>query len=133
MACNNNSYTRNPSYSIMRLCIACHNGTCSYTALLSLHLSTAIPTSFILMKMFSISLQFQVTADGSFNCADNPGEQEATVAQLLYCETVSALLLLKAGGSFVLKTFTTFECHTLCLIYLLACCFSEVEGITSHF
>ena len=73
------------------------------------------------------SLQFQVTADGSLNCADNPGEQEATVAHLLYCETVSALLLLKAGGSFVLKTFTTFECHTLCLLYLLACCFSEVK------
>ena len=69
----------------------------------------------------------QVTADGSFNCADNPGEQEAAVAQLLYCEAVSALLLLKAGGSFVLKTFTTLECHTLCLMYLLTCCFDEVN------
>ena len=68
-----------------------------------------------------------MTADGSINCADNPGEQEVAVAQLIYCETVTALLLLKVGGSLVLKTFTTLECQTLCLMYLLACCFNEVS------
>ena len=72
----------------------------------------------------------QVTGDGSLNCADNPGEQEAMVAQLLYCEAVSALLLLRPGGSFILKTFTTLESHTLCLMFLLACCFNEVQYVS---
>lgn len=69
-----------------------------------------------------------MSADGSFNCADNPAEQEITVAQLLYCEVVSALLLLTEGGSFVLKTFTMLESPTICIMYLLACCFNEVSA-----
>lgn len=76
--------------------------------------------------MYCVLYCVQVTADGSLNCADNPAEQEVMVAQLLYCEAVSALLLLRPGGSFVLKTFTTLESHTLCLMFLLACCFNEV-------
>lgn len=68
-----------------------------------------------------------VSADGSFDCQGDPGEQESSVAPLQYCETVCALLLLAPGGSFVLKMFTLFEHSSICLLYLLACCFHSVQ------
>ena len=67
-----------------------------------------------------------MTADGSIDCANNPAEQENLVAQLLFCETLTALLVLREGGTYIMKTFTTLECQTACLMYLLSICFKEV-------
>lgn len=67
-----------------------------------------------------------VTADGSFDCQDEPAEQERLVYSLLAAEVYSALLLLATGGAFVLKTFTAFETETTVLIYLLTVAFEEV-------
>uniref|UniRef100_S4RTG5 Cap-specific mRNA (nucleoside-2'-O-)-methyltransferase 2 n=1 Tax=Petromyzon marinus TaxID=7757 RepID=S4RTG5_PETMA len=59
----------------------------------------------------------------------NPGEQEACVAPLVFCETVTALALLAPGGSFVLKLFTLFEHSSACLLFLLVCTFQEVHVV----
>ena len=78
------------------------------------------------LSLTVLLLVAKVTADGGINCVDNPGEQEEISAQLLLCEVVTSLLLLKTNGALVLKTFTTLEHKTICLLYLLACCFAEV-------
>lgn len=67
-----------------------------------------------------------VTADGSIDCTDVPGEQENAVAQLHLCETVTCMHLLQKGGNFLLKLFTLFEHQSICLIYLLSCSFHQV-------
>ncbi|XP_061484827.1 cap-specific mRNA (nucleoside-2'-O-)-methyltransferase 2 [Rhineura floridana] len=68
-----------------------------------------------------------VTSDGSFDCQGNPGEQEALVSSLHYCEAVTALMTLGLGGSFVLKMFTLFEHCSVNLLFLLNCSFEEVH------
>ncbi|XP_022193426.2 cap-specific mRNA (nucleoside-2'-O-)-methyltransferase 2 [Nilaparvata lugens] len=67
-----------------------------------------------------------VTCDGSVDCTLDPAEQESIVSPLFYCEAITALHLLQAGGTLVLKLFTLFECETICLLFLLHCSFEAV-------
>lgn len=69
----------------------------------------------------------QVTADGSVDCANEPGEQEQKVAALLYTEVVTAVSLLCPRGSLVLKMFTLFEHTSICLLYIICCTFERVQ------
>ncbi|XP_018113577.1 cap-specific mRNA (nucleoside-2'-O-)-methyltransferase 2 isoform X2 [Xenopus laevis] len=77
----------------------------------------------------NMSVVHLVTADGSFDCQGDPGEQESLVSPLHYCEVVTCLLTLGKGGSFVLKMFTLFQHSSINLMYLLNCCFNEVHII----
>ncbi|XP_022245743.1 cap-specific mRNA (nucleoside-2'-O-)-methyltransferase 2-like isoform X2 [Limulus polyphemus] len=68
-----------------------------------------------------------VTADGSIDCSFHPGEQERLVAPLNFAEVILALHVLAAGGSFVVKKFTLYECESICCMYLLNCVFEQVN------
>ncbi|KAJ3619379.1 hypothetical protein MTP99_005064 [Tenebrio molitor] len=68
-----------------------------------------------------------VTADGSVDCSFDPGNQEQYVEFLHYCETLTALALLRTGGTFILKIFTMFEDSTISLLYLLNVVFKKVS------
>lgn len=67
-----------------------------------------------------------VTADGSIDCQDDPGEQEQIVSCLHYCEALAGILILSTGGHMVIKKFTMFESQSISLMYILCCLFKEV-------
>lgn len=68
-----------------------------------------------------------ITADGSINCKNDPGEQEKIVANLHFCEVVAAVQILETGGNLLLKIFTIFEHETVSLIYMLTCIFKKIH------
>lgn len=49
------------------------------------------------------------------------------MSELHYAEAVCALGALTKGGSLVLKMFNLFECETICLLYILALHFNELN------
>ncbi|XP_017019985.2 cap-specific mRNA (nucleoside-2'-O-)-methyltransferase 2 [Drosophila kikkawai] len=68
-----------------------------------------------------------VTADGSIDCAAQPDCQEEIVVRLFFAEVLSALKILSAGGSFLVKMFTLFEACSVSLLYMLNCVFEQVH------
>ena len=72
---------------------------------------------------------YQVTADGSIDCANMPAEQESLVSHLHYCELVCALAVLAPGGSLVLKMFTMLEDSSVSLMYLINVFFHQVRSV----
>ena len=68
-----------------------------------------------------------VTADGGFDFSQHYTDQEAAMSQLLYCQTMYALILQKPGGAFVLKVFDLFTQASLDLLYLLSNLYDQVS------
>ena len=68
-----------------------------------------------------------VTADGGMRSIEEPGLQEVNSYKLILNEALVALNCLDDGGSLVLKTFGSFDCKTISLIYLLTCLFEKVH------
>ncbi|KAL7737547.1 hypothetical protein ACLKA6_007672 [Drosophila palustris] len=68
-----------------------------------------------------------ITADGSIDCSAQPDCQEEIVARLFFAEIVSALKILSAGGTFVIKMFTLFEACSVSVMYMLNCVFQRVH------
>ena len=67
-----------------------------------------------------------VTADGGFDFSVDYDKQEQMMHQLIFCEIVSAMCVLKKGGHFVLKIFDIFTNLTVDLLYFLTIFFKNV-------
>ncbi|XP_062406548.1 cap-specific mRNA (nucleoside-2'-O-)-methyltransferase 1 [Sardina pilchardus] len=66
-------------------------------------------------------------ADGGFSVEGQENIQEILSKQLLLCQFLTALSVLRTGGHFVCKTFDLFTPFSVGLIYLLYLCFDRVS------
>jgi hypothetical protein len=76
-----------------------------------------------------------VTADGGFDFSGNYNTQEETSTELIACETLSALQLIRNNGVFVLKIYDIRTPVTFRLIHMLRCMFRAayfVKPVTSR-
>jgi 23S rRNA U2552 (ribose-2'-O)-methylase RlmE/FtsJ len=67
-----------------------------------------------------------VTADGGFDFSNDFNSQESNVLRMLISEVLCSLLILRDGGSFILKTFDTLGKSTACVIQVLVKSFDKV-------
>ena len=67
-----------------------------------------------------------VTADGGFDYSSNFNGQEINSCQIIYSECITALNILKKGGSFVCKVFDLFSYTMIQILYIVSSCFEEV-------
>nr|CCA14705.1 PREDICTED: FtsJ methyltransferase domain containing 2like putative [Albugo laibachii Nc14] len=68
-----------------------------------------------------------VTADGGFSTDGDWNRQEFLTKRLVLCECITALCVLRQGGTFVCKFFDTFQDFTIELIYIMTLVFEEVS------
>ncbi|XP_067837832.1 cap-specific mRNA (nucleoside-2'-O-)-methyltransferase 1-like, partial [Heptranchias perlo] len=66
-------------------------------------------------------------ADGGFSVAGQENLQEILSKQLLLCQLLVGLSVIRTGGHFVCKTFDLFTPFSVGLIYLLYICFERVS------
>nr|XP_025042133.1 cap-specific mRNA (nucleoside-2'-O-)-methyltransferase 1 isoform X1 [Pelodiscus sinensis] len=66
-------------------------------------------------------------ADGGFSVEGQENLQEILSKQLLLCQFLTGLSIIRTGGHFICKTFDLFTPFSVGLIYLLYCCFERVS------
>lgn len=66
-------------------------------------------------------------ADGGFSVEGQENIQEILSKQLLLCQFLVGLSVVRTGGHFICKTFDLFTPFSVGLIYLLYCCFERVS------
>ncbi|XP_039385955.1 cap-specific mRNA (nucleoside-2'-O-)-methyltransferase 1 [Mauremys reevesii] len=66
-------------------------------------------------------------ADGGFSVEGQENLQEILSKQLMLCQFLTGLSIVRTGGHFVCKTFDLFTPFSVGLIYLLYCCFERVS------
>ncbi|XP_077138110.1 cap-specific mRNA (nucleoside-2'-O-)-methyltransferase 1 [Ranitomeya variabilis] len=74
-------------------------------------------------------------ADGGFSVEGQENIQEILSKQLLLCQCLVGLSVVRTGGHFICKTFDLFTPFSVGLIYLLYCCFDRVslfKSVTSR-
>lgn len=72
-----------------------------------------------LTEKLGLNSQDFITGDGGFDFSNDFNNQELTCLRLIICEILSALMLQKNGGSFILKIFDTFNSSTLKILQIL--------------
>jgi cap1 methyltransferase len=78
------------------------------------------------ISKFSNQKAILVTADGGFDYSSNFNGQEINSCQIIYSECITALNILKKGGSFVCKVFDLFSYTMIQILYIVSSCFEEV-------
>lgn len=68
-----------------------------------------------------------VTCDGGFNFSENYDQQEQQSYRLILCQIISALNILKTGGTLLVKIFDIFTKFTVKIIYFLTSLFDTVN------
>ncbi|XP_053316574.1 cap-specific mRNA (nucleoside-2'-O-)-methyltransferase 1 [Spea bombifrons] len=66
-------------------------------------------------------------ADGGFSVEGQENIQEILSKQLLLCQFLVGLSVIRTGGHFICKTFDLFTPFSVGLIYLLYCCFERIS------
>jgi cap1 methyltransferase len=78
------------------------------------------------ISKFSNEKAILATADGGFDYSSNFNGQEINSCQIIYSECITALNILKKGGSFVCKVFDLFSYTMIQILYIVSSCFEEV-------
>ncbi|XP_028647790.1 LOW QUALITY PROTEIN: cap-specific mRNA (nucleoside-2'-O-)-methyltransferase 1 [Erpetoichthys calabaricus] len=66
-------------------------------------------------------------ADGGFSVEGQENIQEILSKQLLLCQFLTGLSIIRTGGHFLCKTFDLFTPFSVGLLYLLYCCFDRIS------
>lgn len=73
-----------------------------------------------------------VTADGGFNVDGEENYQEVKVRQLVLCQFLTAMYILRKGGSFLCKIFDCFTPFTVGLLYILYTHFDDFSLVKPY-
>ena len=73
-----------------------------------------------------------ITADGGFDFSSDFNNQEEMSVRLLYAEIMSALILQKEGGGFVLKIYDLFTDKSLNLLHILQNFYKTINIVKPH-